>query len=483
MRLQNIFRLQKLYYLFFIRQVLSVGILKEKQFRLLAIFLLLAWLTITIFANYDLFEGSLVLPEVNLESVLIRSRVMEVVTWTIGAFILIKLLFLKKGAFLQMTIPLPITNRERNTSLLLFELLMILFIVTLLSVSYAIAFAFRFGLFAIVLLVSVSAFTCLTLYLLLQLGYVLVSYGLDVVNLVKLKTIFVYLILAVKFVFIQQSITTYMLRSGFEGFHWSLFFIWLNDEVHFIAPFLIFLSMGSILLLLILYVPNQAYIEEKSYANIKLLFLKKTKLINIYLLQLIRRIENYITVILSGALFIFLKRYVMTAGIINPFNAVMLVALLGLYTYTQTDKIRMIAYKLNYRCWYDYFALIFSQMLFISFLSILFFIVDLFISNTRFVVTSYLNIYFNTFITVLVTTYAGVLFPTKKENPFSPFMGTILTMILMAALFYFSAVLSFSVIADTLIRFVFCIFIISVSWIGLVKLKEEARYEKHKSHL
>ena len=170
MKLQNIFRLQKLYYLFFLRQVLSVGVLKEKLFRILFVGLAMGLLIMTFIFNYNLFDDSLVLPEIDWLSSLTRGRAIQVVTWTITAFIMIKLLFLKKGSFLKMTAQLPITNQERHLSLLVFELLMVLLLVILVSSSFAVAFFLRFGITSTMLLLSGSLFTCLTLYLMLQLG-------------------------------------------------------------------------------------------------------------------------------------------------------------------------------------------------------------------------------------------------------------------------------------------------------------------------
>ncbi|MCL1991283.1 MAG: hypothetical protein FWG67_10390 [Defluviitaleaceae bacterium] len=480
MKFQNIFRLQKLYYLFFIRQVLSMGILKEKLFRIVIAILLLGLFGMTFWFNYNLFDGSFVLPEINWASHLIRTRIIEVVTWTSGVFLFIKLLFLKKGSFLQLTTQLPITNRERSISLLLFELLMVLFIVSLIGASYVAAFVFRFGVMSIFLLITISFFTCVTLYLILQLSYVIVSYILDVVKLTKLKTLAVYLFLSASFIWINQNTVVLALRTPveLENFHWSTLFLWLNDEIHFLAPLLFFFFSTSILVFLGLLIPMHTYIEERAYANLKLPFLKKSTLLNLYLLQLIRRVENYVTVVVSCALFFFFLIYIMTAGMINPFNAMMFVALLGLYIYMQTDKIRVMAYKLNYRAMSDYTALILSQVIYLFFISIPLFLLHLIVSDTLFPIDSYLNIILNLFITILVTTYAGILFPAKKENPFSPLIGTMLAVIVLGSLFYISAILNLSHFGNVLIRFIFCICIIFMSIVALVKLKEETRYEK-----
>lgn len=481
MKLQNIFRLQKLYYLFFIRQVLSVGILKEKLFRIVASVILFSLLTATFLFNYNLFDGSLVLPDIDWESSLIRSRLTQAVTWSSASFIFIKLLFLKKGSFLQMTSQLPVTNRQRNLSLILFELIMIILIVSCFSLSYAIAFMFRFGLAGMLVLVTTFFMTCVALYLLLQLMYMLISYTLTILKLVKFQTIIVYLTLAISFVFINHSTTQFLLGPtfGHEGFHWSILFFWLHEELHLIFSILTFLISSSIIGYLILLIPINSYIKENNYANINIPFVKNSKLLHLYLLQLVRRVENYVTVILSCTLFIFLITYIMTADMINPLVALMLIALLGLYTYAQTDGIRLISYKLNYRASYDYLCLIFSQIVYVSIISLPLLLLHVLLSDTLFPLISYLNVYFNIIITIIVTTYAGILFPTKKDNPFSPFIGTIMTMIFLGIGFYFLALTNVGMLINISLRMVFSSFIGIVSWFGLVKLKEEAQYEKN----
>lgn len=487
MKLQNIFKIQKLYYLFFIRQVLSVGILKEKLFRIIVICIISILFAYSLWFNYNLFDGTLVLPEIDWVNTLIRGRMTTDVTWTVIAFVLIKLLFLKKGSFLKMTTQLPITNQERNLSLLLFEILMVLSVVSFMSLSFAIAFSMRFEFVDVLVLLSNELFTILSVYLALQLGYTLVSYFKSCLFEGKLGTIIVYLFTVSMGILMQISLTNFYIRPietgglPYEGFHWSILFVWLNDEVHFIIPTITFIILSSVQIFLILKIPNEVFVETQNYMNVPIKLTKKMMLLNVYFLQIMRRIENIITVIISYALFIFLSVSPTTNGMVNPFNAIILLGTLGVYTYMQTDNIRMIFYQFKYNVWMDYGALLSSQLLYLLCISTPLFVLHFMLSSqsSMFSVSSYLDVIVTVLMTILTATYGGIIFPTKKENPFSAFMGMVLTATVVLFIIYIDGFLRLSHMQTLLVRCLFIIFIVLVSVIGLFKLKEEVQHEKY----
>ena len=484
MKLRNIFKLQKLYYLFFVRQVLSVGILKEKLFRVVLLLMGLVLFGYFLWSHYDGFDGMLVRPDVDWENTLIRGRITTDMMWTMLAFILIKLLFLKKGSFLKMTAQLPVTNRERSLSLLVFEMVLVFVIVAMMSAAYGLAFIWRFNAGDVWLLLSANFFTITTLYLTLQLGYVLLSYLLGRVSFSKLKVIFTYLALLSAVIWIQLEIGRFAMRFidrggyPYEGFHWSILFVWLHDEVHELTPIIVFLTFVSLSVFLILKIPNQVYVEEQSYMNIRIPFMKRPTLVHLYLLQLVRRVENTVTLLASTGLFIFFMVDPIMRQEMNPFNTFVLLGTLGVYVYIQTDCIRLLLYRFNYNGWQDYGALIVSQVLYLLLVTIPLLVVHWLVRREG-TLLLYINGFSSPLMTMLMATCGGILFPAKKENPFSSFMGMMLTGIVMLFLIYVNGFLNLSPLATILVRGVFVILVILISVMGLIKLKEVVQHETH----
>lgn len=81
--------------------------------------------------------------------------------------------------------------------------------------------------------------------------------------------------------------------------------------------------------------------------------------------------------------------------------------------------------------------------------------------------------------TILMATYGGIIFPTKKENPFSAFMGIILTGVVVLFIIYVDTFLRLTFMQTLFVRCLFSLFIVLVSVIGLLKLKEEVQREKY----
>lgn len=475
MKLQNIFRLQKLYYIFFVRQVLSIGILKEKLFRAIALLVTTAFVIGATIFLYYIFDETLVVENLDLMLFIIRMQGLNIVVWTAIIFLFLKLLFLRKGSFLKMTFQLPITMKERSASLLLFELNTAMAVVILVSISHTFAILLRTHFSYALLLICAVIFTSLAFYLILQLLYVLISYCLKLLKLEKLRLFFVILIFTGILYLLYQDITESVLSSNdFSSItHWSQLFITLYEQYNFILSFLIFIFLFIVSTVAIVLIPNHSYIDENLYFKIKGKPIKRNfNLFNVYFMQVFRRIENYATVGMTYLFFIFL----LITNITHPLNVLFLNITSGIYIYIQTDKIRMLHFKLQYSALKDYCCLIVSQMSYIIITSLpilfgylMFNLNEISILFLRDIVT----IYFNVLLGIILTTMIGILFPAKKENPFSPIVGTVIVVIMMVSMVLILQFLQLEPLLISIITICSYILVIYLSWLGLVKLQEE----------
>ncbi|MBU8792561.1 hypothetical protein KM885_17745 [Oceanobacillus caeni] len=135
MKLKNIFNLQKLYFLFILRRILSVGILKEKIFKAFIFIATIVTITVTTVFLYNFLDDTDVSEQINFIYFIIKMQGVNIIVWTMIIFVFTRIIFLKKGDFLKITNQLPITHNERNSSFIIFELLMSLTIIFLISMD------------------------------------------------------------------------------------------------------------------------------------------------------------------------------------------------------------------------------------------------------------------------------------------------------------------------------------------------------------
>ena len=465
MKLQNISRLQKLYYLFFIRQVFRVGILKERFFRIVIGIVAIAVVIGTTALMYNIFDDSYVPSGINLMRFLVQVQGINIFIWTIIIFV-----------FLKMTTQLPITNQERNTSLLWFELIMAMMVTGVVSFSHTFAIILRSGLTYATLLISSVIFTALINYLVLQLVYVFITYVLSALRLEKLKSMAVLLIFMCVLYFLYQDVMNTLIGDDSVAIedlmsrqHWSQFFIIIHEQYNFLVSLIVFLVCFVTFSSIILAIPNKLYTEEVLYSKVKLPFTRSFNLVNLYTLQHFRRIENYVIIILTYCVFILLS----LSSIMNPLYALFLNLTLGLYSYAQTDSIRFLSFKLNYHAFKDYISLILSQMIYLAVISIPLIFIQLAVDSSQLIVNELGQLSLNLSFAVILSTGIGILFPATKENPFSPFIGILIVATITLAMTLILQTLNLPTFYQHLISLLVYLFVGYISWLGLVKLKED----------
>lgn len=476
MKLKNIFNLQKLYFLFILRRILSVGILKEKIFKAFIFIATIVTITVTTVFLYNFLDDTDVSEQINFIYFIIKMQGVNIIVWTMIIFVFTRIIFLKKGDFLKITNQLPITHNERNSSFIIFESLMSLTIIFLISIAVIIAVVLRTNFHYIPLLICTIFFTSLTGYLLLQLINSIIIYVLNLIKLEKVSALVSILgfivMLAILYLDIMQSINIINYKTG-EFNHWSQFYIELYSNYGFIVTSLIFVIIIFVLLMIILYIPNNFGSEDNLYLKIK----KPTKLrltmFNLYILQISRRVENITTLIIAY----FLSISLLILDILNPLYAMFLVTTSGLYIYTQTDSIRINYYRFNYSAIKDYINLIISQYLYILITSLPILILGLIINKGNVNLYDTLIIFGQLLLIIILSTLIGILFPAKKDNPFSPFIGFLIIVIISGFISLILQFLNFSKLYNSILMMILYIFVIYISCLGLKTLKEEFLHE------
>ena len=112
MRYSKVCEITKIMFVFFQRNVLNVGLLNKKIFRLFIIGVVVLLTAFLSFELYNFFESTN--SSQRQIDVILDSYSCSVFIWTFVAFIFVKILFMKKGSFLEFTDQMPVTKQEKK---------------------------------------------------------------------------------------------------------------------------------------------------------------------------------------------------------------------------------------------------------------------------------------------------------------------------------------------------------------------------------
>ena len=132
----------------------------------------------------------------------------------------------------------------------------------------------------------------------------------------------------------------------------------------------------------------------------------------------------YIAIFLFIALYIYVV--LKSQGVNIAWCTIMLLTFEGIYAYTQTEELREIFIQKKYSVWQDYIYLITSQFIYISVFSVPILIAELIMGTT---ILNVIVMYLSIMSSVIVFTTIGIMFPSKHENPFSAFVGTVIVIL------------------------------------------------------
>lgn len=475
MRLSTIKHLVGLYSTFFIRKVMNFGILKNPLVRMLLLVAFVLLMTITTFSIFVFFSETLQTKEIVL--FLLNTYSSTVILWTIVVTIFLKLIFSKVDGFLRMTINFPISNKERNISVFIYETLISCIVIFLLSFSVVLSMVLIHKLaFIDILIVNlfyVSTFT----YLVLQVISKIVSFLCSLLKIQKLFHIINLSILVLFFaVFLRKSeilvknLANDLILNTNNTKDILLFFQQFHENSGFMLTTFLYLMLITLLISLVIVIPDQSYMSNSK--QFLVFELKSPTTMKAYMLSIFRHmntLNNVVLIYLAALILIIfnLSEYILYVIVLQSFNAI--------YGFIYSQNVRQIMYKLRYVAWKDYLYLVASQIIMIYIISIpLFFSGLLVIQSSLHLIIPYIVVTFS----ILMFILAGILFPPYNDNPFSVVTSILVVMIPILVIGICLTFLNLSLRLNIMILLFFYLVIVSFSIQGLINLKRSYRNEK-----
>lgn len=467
MRYSKVCEITKIMFIFFQRNVLNVGLLNKKIFRLFIIGVVVLLTAFLSFELYNFFESTN--SSQRQIDVILDSYSCSVFIWTFVAFIFVKILFMKKGSFLEFTDQMPVTKQEKNISILIFEICTALSVVIIFSLALIITLITRDGSAFITRIICNIFFNCVTIYFVFELLYSIFGIFCNYMGLEKVKNIIVICILSLLLVGFYLVIIpdvflsilyTYKDNTGTASI---LFYMVVTEKYGILASTVLFVVINSILGFLIVHIPNNDANCTNKYARTCQFIMKKSRILSAYVVSFLRNVDtiNYYFI----ALFSYMITIVMKID--KGYYVILILSLNSLYAYVQTESLRNIIIQKKYSVVKDYCRIIMSQIIYISVLAIPVCIVDIFLNKEiLFIVDLFVAIIFS----VVFFTMGGILFPAKKENPFSAMIGILF--IIMIGLLAVSVCFFLKLNDESIIGFMILLTVssVSISIFGMNKL-------------
>lgn len=471
-RLYKVLEVVKLILIFFERKVLNFGILKNKFFRL--IFCILGFLIVGVLAviMYSFWTNSD--STVTQTTCVIDVYSFTIIMWVVVAFLFMKILFMKTDSFIKFTIQLPVTGKEINLAVLIFEILLSLVFMIIVSASLVISLIAKYGVIFIPRILCNIVFTGIITYLVLECFYAILSYLIDILKLKKMKNVIMFCFIIVVFMILyvigyQKAVDSVLFNYMDESSTSSLIvFSYIMEKTNLFVSAVIFVALASIIFLIIINIPNCAQVTANSYLKVRHKSCKQINMFKSYLINFFRGIDTYNYIFIVTFLFIFSLIF----EVKNSVYSLLILSVSAVYSYVQTDGLRTIQIKKKYSVIKDYLYLILSQVLGIYLISIPFAITYLVKFNDW---KSCITLYPIVILSSIIFTLVGIVFPPKRENPFSVIIGVLVMAIISILLLVALVIFNFNFVSNVIIMVIVVVLCIYYSIYGLYKLQLKER--------
>lgn len=405
---------------FFRRKVMGLGVLRYRMFRILFLLLLLSVIGVMTVLACQLWEstGS----TVEQTTIVLDVYALTGMMWTFCCFLFIKILFLKTPSFLSFTCQFPVTKREIRAALLVFELLIALMVILVVSAPIVLSLLYQYGLSFFQRILYNILFMSTTLYLILDFIYVLMEYILQRFRITKLRGVVMLCIhtvlLIICYVWGFNQVTESLLWGYVENAGTSpiLMFAFLSEKFGVLAAVVAYILGVVMQTIMIISVP----VETEGHTNRYLKLGKKSAnhmgMLPSYIRCVSRDVDSYNYIILAYFIFALFTM----VGDKNSIYAVVILSLNGMYLYFHTEGVRFLQLQKHYSVIQDYCSLLAAQVFHVVVFSLPTMAVYLLVFRDLmecFIVC--MTMCFSSVVMICV----GILFPTKKDNPFSAILG------------------------------------------------------------
>ena len=245
-------------------------------------------------------------------------------------------------------------------------------------------------------------------------------------------------------------------------------FSYIMEKTNLFVSAVIFVALASIIFLIIINIPNCAQVTANSYLKVRHKSCKQINMFKSYLINFFRGIDTYNYIFIVTFLFIFSLIF----EVKNSVYSLLILSVSAVYSYVQTDGLRTIQIKKKYSVIKDYLYLILSQVLGIYLISIPFAITYLVKFNDW---KSCITLYPIVILSSIIFTLVGIVFPPKRENPFSVIIGVLVMAIISILLLVALVIFNFNFVSNVIIMVIVVVLCIYYSIYGLYKLQLKER--------
>ncbi|WP_335870944.1 hypothetical protein [Bacillus sp. 2205SS5-2] len=377
-----------------------------------------------------------------------------------------------------MTINFPISNKERNFSIFIYETLFSFVAIFFLSFSVVLSMLlihqFTYVNILIVNLLYVSSFTYLALQVISKLTS-FICYFFRISKMFHVINISILVLIFAMFFSQAQELVKKLANDFLLGTNEAKSFLLLFQNVHqefgFLLTTLIYVALCLIFIGVIIIIPDQSYMSKSR--NILITGTKSMRLMKAYVLSSLRNMNTINTVAL-----VYLAAFILMIFQLSDFilYTTIILAINGIYSFIYSQNLRQLMYKFNYVPWKDYLYLVTSQIIMVYLISIPIFLSGIFIVDS--VVHLFLP-YLVVTLGVLIFVLAGILFPPYNDNPFSVLTSITIVTIPVLVIGISLTFLNLGNLLNSLFFFLFYVVIILFSIQGLINLKRSFRSEKN----
>lgn len=407
----------KLDFLYMMRKLFHAGILKSKIIRILII-------TAFIFLEFFLSGLMTFFFHVNHSSIRQTSAVLDtyvcnVLLYTLIAFLILKQAFLKKNALISLATPFPVTPKERQCSLEIFELIFTLGIVFAFSLSMLVSCLLTNGLQMIIPLINNVIFTAITTYLFYEMCYVLLESFLHLFALDAFASIITSFCCTVFVIIFYKRLLPYIFKDmirQIQSHQTSIyaFYGYLTHQYHFGVSVIVFIVMSTFLFGMVM-LNTQENIVYSTYIKIK--SIRHMTELKAYICACLRDSHFIETLVVTYFIYVLLNLFFPKEKIYACFFMI----IEALYIYSRTHSLRELQYCFNYQPMRDFSMMIISQYVIILFLSIPILLLSW---------QQSLHIALLLLGTVILMSSVSILIPSRKDNPIHYLISFLMIMII-----------------------------------------------------
>jgi hypothetical protein len=405
--------------LFFRRRVLRVGLLRARTARVAAAVLTLTLFGVLCAAAYLFLEPLALSPE--LWDLMFEISSVSLILWVMGAFLIIKVLFINAADMLELTYQLPVTNRERALAFLMYEAAITGCVVALGFAALGVTSIALMGFAAVPYLVTAFAIPAATVYLGLSvLHYLLVRIWtfLRLGNIAGLLSVIVVFMLLVLYSTTMNATIIAITDDFYDGagaFHWQTAVAWLWDLHPALTVTAALLAFAVLIGANLALTPDQ-YVRQSKFLAV---FTGRhaRHVLHPYDYCLIRNSQTAVAAIIAVVLFAYL---LLAESEFNPMWSLVALSTAGLYHYSGTEPLRRLPTS-SHGPVAIYLRLLKGQVMLLAAFAVPQFLIGALVDPMTMAdsATAVLGAFAGTVLTIWVS----VLFPSEKNNPFSILLG------------------------------------------------------------